>query len=192
MCVGSSGAAVQRSILYKLFEFQEPLNSSMRMSSPSTPAEDATAFRRRSSIWEYNQARFRLPGSHAAGEWDHWRSNSYCVRSWLPSGRSILPSESRCILLSTHLKGGSRSRIVTIIVARERHWSSEEGPQIHSKGGESKRCQKPEDRSSFCLCPIVRSTLSAQNETGHVHVAGPRERSANQMLRGASSLAIPA
>ena len=109
----------------------------------------------------------------------------------LPSGRWTLLSESKCVLLSAHLKGGSRSRTVTIIVARKRRWSSEEGPQVHSKGGAtSKRCQKPEDRSSFCLRPIVRSTLSAQNETGHVHAAGPRERSGANQYAAGSSLAI--
>ena len=46
----------------------------------------------------------------------------------------------------------SRSRIVTIIVARERHWSSEEGPQIHSKGGEVKTPSK--SRGPFEFLPL--------------------------------------
>jgi hypothetical protein len=95
----------------------------------------------------------------------------------LPSGRSVLHSESRCIRIRTHLKGGSRSRIVTIIVARERHWSSEDGPQVHSKGGEVKTVSKIRRPFEFLPLPYLCVALSAQNETGHVHAAGPRGRS---------------
>jgi len=108
----------------------------------------------------------------------------------LPSGRSLLPSESRGILRSTHLKGGSRSRIVTIIVARERHWSSEEGPQIHSKGGEVKTPSKTrgpfEFFASALLC-VAHCQLRIKQDTSMLQA---REGSGAHQYAAGSFLAI--
>ena len=81
----------------------------------------------------------------------------------LPSGRWTLLSESKCVLLSAHLKGGSRSRTVTIIVARKRRWSSEEGPQVHSKGGDVKTVSKTRRPFEFLPPPYcAQHTVSSE------------------------------
>lgn len=153
-------------------------------------SEDATAFRRRSSIWETFRSASVFPDPMPLASGTAGGATLLCEVG-LPSGRSILPSESRCILRSTPFE----RRVSQPDCHHNRSSVRGTGPQKRVcksilREAKSKRCQKPEDRSSFCFCPIVRSTLSAQNETGHIHAAGPRERSGAHQYAAGSLLTI--